>query len=380
MPGFGHNSALGFGEELVANPYGTAVAPTNWLWIDAGGDNATQALNWIDTKAVGLLGTAVELSFQGTKDARGDFTFEVPYEGLERILKHGLGQSWFDDSPYAANTVTNRFIFDVNDDLTEMKHGASLSGKKALTFKMRRDIQTFVYNGAKINTMEFSVAKDQNLKCKVGFIGKGFADEANSGTPGYANSGFFNYYQGVLKYTSVAAGTVFVPITNWSLTFNNNLDEDRYLFSGQDRKEPVRKSKIECTQRFTAEFNNTSSPVNQNTLSMFTDFENGAACSMEMTFTGDLIPSDPNNKRYKLSFFSAVSTAFNQPGPPHQARIRTYPVHTENEGVIRADIEVKHYRDAAETQPTYVSPGTSGSTSLRELRIVLENRQGSTSQ
>jgi tail tube protein len=375
MPGFGHNSVLGFGEETT---WGTALfTDPRYLYIDAGGDNAMQTLNWIDTKAVGLLGTAVELSFPGTKDARGDFTFEVPYSGMERLLKHGLGQSWFDETPYGAD-IANRFIFDVNDDLTEMKHGAGLSGKKGLTFKMRRDIQTFVYNGAKINTLEFSIAKDQNLKCKVGFIGKGFLDEANSGTPAYANAGFFNYYQGVFKYTSVAAGTVFVPISNWSMTFNNNLDEDRYLFSGQDRKEPVRKAKIECTQRFTAEFGNTSSPVNQNTLAMFSDFASGAACSTEMTFTGADIPS--STKKFKISFFSATTTAFNGAGPPHQARIRAYPVKAENEGIIRADIEMKHYRDAAETAPTYVSPGTSGSGSLRELRIVIENNQGSTAQ
>jgi len=91
---------------------------------------------------------------------------------------------------------------------------------------------------------------------------------------------------------------------------------------------------------------------------MFEDMKNGKPCQMDMTFLGPFISP---NKKFKLSFLSATQAG------QLQARVRQFPVKVADEGRIKVDVEIKHYRDAAETPP--VIPGDS----RRELRVVMEN-------
>lgn len=156
-----------------------------------------------------------------------------------------------------------------------------------LSLEIDRDISAFKYGGCKINTLGFELEHGGFLKMTLGIIGAN-SDTGTATTPTLASGALANFSQGVLTYDSDEK-----EITNFSLSIENNLKDDRYAIqstSPRQRREPLRASRYVITGSFTIEFEDET---------IYDDFMAATTQALTMVFTGNEMKTNFN---YSLTF------------------------------------------------------------------------------
>jgi len=137
-----------------------------------------------------------------------------------------------------------------------------------------------------------------------------------------------------------------VPCRNMRLKLNNALETDRFLAGSRIRQSPERGGKLECTANFTFDFEDTD---------LWNLFKNQTLFQFFANFISPTVI--PGSGSSYAMFIRGGHSGQNQ------ARVRQLPLHAQDEGIITAELEMKFYRNAAETN--------------RELQLVLVNGRSS---
>lgn len=318
MPvGLGHKAVLGIGEEST---YGTPVTRTKFLELVGGGDGLVVDEEKIESQSMKEIGVRGDYEVQqGSVDVKGTVTFEVPYDGAEKIFKHAFGSVATSQPDSGADPLVYQHIFTMADALPT-----------GLTLEVDRDVTAFVYEGCKIASIEFSCGgPDELVRVAAEVIGED-VQTGSATSPTVPAVGFFSAPQADLKWNSTS-----VPVSAFSVKLNNNLDKDRRFLGSRLRKEPTRAGgKVEVTGTFKAEFESTTH---------FNDFRNATNRALQIKCTGPGIGAA--SRKYELTLDCAVT------------KLIEYPVTAENEGRIMVEVSFKAYRNATE----------------KELKLTLQN-------
>lgn len=303
--GIGLKAFLGIGEEST---YGTPVARTKFLQI------LSESLVTIEEKAESLSVSNVDVTdqdvWQGVVDVNGDVQFHVPFEGAELLFKHAFGSV---TSTQDGATGIYDHVFSLADSLPT-----------GLSLEINRDISSFTHAGCKIDTLELNIGGvSEFLRATCGIIGRDVAT-ASASTAVYPDFPKFKGTEFVLTWNSVS-----IPVTNFGITLNNNLDKTSYTLGSRFRREPVRNDKRRISGTFNALFED---------LTQFNDFRTSTNRALIGKFTGPLIPGG-TTQTYDLKLTCGIG------------RIDTYPIQVNSMSKLAVDVGFSGLRNSAGTTP-----------------------------
>jgi len=307
--GLGHKSYIGVGDESV---WGTPVARTKFLELVTGGDGLAVKEEKILVQGVKDIGVRGDIEVQqGAVSVEGSLTLEVPYDGAEKLFKHAFGSVASSQPNPGTDPTVWQHIFTIADALPA-----------GMTIEVNRDVTAFVYEGCKVNSMEFSVGgPTELLRIVADLLGEDVAT-ASATSPTFTSVNRFSAPQAVLLWNAVQ-----LNVQQFSIKLDNKLDADRRFIGSRLRSEPLRSGKIEVTGSFMAEFDSTA---------QYTDFRNGANRILKVTFTGPSI--GVLTQKYTFLLECNVS------------QIMDYPVSVDDEGRITVEIQFRAFRDATSNE------------------------------
>jgi hypothetical protein len=307
--GLGHKSYIGFADEST---WGTPVARTKFLELVTGGDGLAVKEEKILVQGVKDIGVRGDIEVQqGAVSVEGSLTFEVPYDGAEKFFKHAFGSVASSQPNAGTDPTVWQHIFTIADALPA-----------GMTIEVNRDVTAFVYEGCKVNNMEFSVGGPTELLRIVADILGEDVTTASATSPTFTSVNRFSAPQAVLLWNAVQ-----LNVQQFSIKLDNKLDADRRFLGSRLRSEPLRSGKIEVTGSFVAEFDSTS---------QYTDFRNGTNRILKVTFTGPSI--GVLTQKYTFLLECNVS------------QIMDYPVSVDDEGRITVEIQFRAFRDASNNE------------------------------
>lgn len=236
MPGYGRDS---WGSVVEEAEYGTTPG-TGETYFEIVSEDVKLKCSPIKRKS--LRGVSPRFTYLGHKTVGGPINLDMLFEGLGLFIKHGMGGYDFTaDTPVEG---ANTHVFTLADTLptglsVELCKGNIPSGK------------VFLYEGGKVDTLDFKFADEQCVGMDVGMI---FQSEtpntAASDTPTYpGDHPVLYHYAGTLTL----AGTASLNFKSGNIMLNNNLPKDRFLMS-QSTREPLRNIGREVTGAFTIEY------------------------------------------------------------------------------------------------------------------------------
>ncbi len=269
--GKGFKKQLGIGEQSA---FDTKVTPTAYL------EFTDEALvkEQEEIISAGITGSAgVKRRVLGAVRVGGTVDFEVfPEGGIGMILKHAMGAVATTQPDVANNPTVYEHEFTLADILPA----------NGLTFSIDRDIGVRDYFGCKINVLELTAAVNAFLMSKITVVGR---DESSgsSMSPTYPDQNPMVFVQGTFK---LDASTV--EVSNFVLTLNNNLREDRYGIVGSGLRQQIeRLGKREVTGSFNRVFENND---------IYDKFIAGTAGVLELKFIGAVIAGGDGSYNYTI--------------------------------------------------------------------------------
>ena len=272
MPaGKGFMKQLGIAEQVA---FATAVSPTSYLEFTTEDLNVTKE----EILSAGIRGTAaVSRRVLGQTAVQGGFELEVfPHGGIGYIFKHALGAVGSTQPDVGNNPTVYEHEFTLTDALNEY----------GLTLTIERDIAQKEYYGCKINELEITAAVGAILMGRVAVLGKD-ESSASTMTPSYPEQPPFVFTQGKLEIDSTET-----EVSNFVLTLNNNLREDRYgIKNSASRFQIERLGKREVTGSFNRPYENDTA---------YDKFIAGTPAVLVLTFESAVIAGGDGSYNYKL--------------------------------------------------------------------------------
>jgi hypothetical protein len=263
--GVGLTGYLGIGQESV---YGTPVARTNFFEIND--ESLSYNYTLIQSQALAKVGLRNTKVAQGVVNIGGDFSFDAPYAGWERLLKHGLGVITSSRPDVTSNPTVWDHTFTIGDDLPTSLTLEVFRGTEDFVTEPNK---AFIYEGCVISSIGISVGVDDLLKITCSVIGEDENRGAKS-TPSYDSSLLAVYHHGVVTWNNND-----VEVHSFELSINNQL-ETRPKLGSRFTRRPKRSGKLEVMGSFQAEFVSWSE---------YDDFRAKTERQMVATFTGPVI-------------------------------------------------------------------------------------------
>lgn len=279
--GKGFKKMLGFAEQSAFDTKETP--PTSYL------EFTDEALvkEVEEILSVGIRGIAgVKRRMLGAIRVGGTIDFEVFPEGaIGFLLKHAMGNS----SPTQPDVGGNPDVYSHEFTLT------NALPEYGLTFTIDRDISVKDYFGCKINVLELTAAVNAILMTKITLVGR---DESSGATfdpsSGYPTENPLIFTQGVFKI-----GATPIEVSNFVLTLNNNLREDRYGIGGSGLRQQIeRLGKREVIGSFNRVYENDT---------LYDLFIGGTPGVLELKFEGSVISGGDDTLKYTLTIAVPIS-------------------------------------------------------------------------
>lgn len=234
--GFGQNCWIGTAEEVT---YGTPVnPPTKFLEVLEESIMGKQSV----ISKPSLRSVSQKNRVKGKKSVEGSFSFQMMYEGAERILKHAMGSvstgmptgGYYTHTFALAQTLPTGLTIYVNRD------GANIGANSA-----------FQYEGCQIAKLTFKQSIEDFLTVEAEIVGEDWTNVA-------VVSPTFPTFIGVdwahTLYYQLAVGTTSLKCEDFELTLDNGLATDRYWLGSVLRKGFGRSGPRKITGKMTVEF------------------------------------------------------------------------------------------------------------------------------
>lgn len=259
MVGHGRDSWGSIVEEVT---YGTSPG-TGETYFEIISESLKQEIDIKSRRS--LRGVSDRKTTLGNKVVGGDLALDLNFEGLGLLLKHAMGGYAFAaDTPVAgANTHT----FTLSDTLPtglsiEISKGNIPSG------------DVFLYQGVKVNTLEFDLTPDEIIQLTCGLIAQTeTADGAASGSPTYPSDLPVEWrYAGSLTL----AGETTLDFEAGKIALDNMLRR-RFLMHDTTR-EPDRDGRRKVTGEAVVEFED---------LALYNKYVAGTTGTLALTYTSD---------------------------------------------------------------------------------------------
>ena len=208
----------------------------------------------------------------GKVGAGGEIASAVYNKGQGILWKHALGN-------IATTTPTNGVLTRDHTATPANLLGKGLSIQIGKPFYDSATLKPFSYLGCKVGSWSMACAVGDFASLNFTFVAKNEDTAQTLGT--YTPPTGLK----VLSWSSGAftiAGLT-VPITEFSIAGNNQLDEDNYQMFSTSRLEPQETQLREYTGSVTARFDST------NGMTLYNRFVNGTEAALVITLQGDLI-------------------------------------------------------------------------------------------
>jgi len=204
-----------------------------------------------------------------TSDATGDFTMDLPSNGLGLILAHATGSF---PSPTTVTTGVYSYTFSLGDVF-----GHSMTAQVGVP-QYAGTVTPKTVSGVKVSAFELAVANGGIATGKFTLDGASLTTGTSLATASYtATNNLFNFSQGAITID----GTAVANIRDFTLTVDNVLNVGRYNFGGSGTKnEQVINGFRAITGKCTAEFTDTT---------LFNKVLSDAQTAIALTFTGNTI-------------------------------------------------------------------------------------------
>ncbi len=263
MVGFGYNTLFTYGTE---GTYGTPV--TRNMAIEINGESMAVADDVVDGGSVYRSEMDKDNYKQGRKAVAGNIAFDLRYEGAETLLRHAMGTV---TDTAMLGTVAYKHTYYTNDSLPT-----------GITGEIFKDPIAYIYEGAKINSLTISNDNQGIAQVSADFIAEDVGTSATATASSPSTTPYFMFQNLVTVYNGST-----LPSTNFSITLNNNLKNDRYQHGSRLIKEPQRAGRIEVTGQIDVEFEGTA---------QWTQFQSAGTGALTATWTGDNISGTANNE------------------------------------------------------------------------------------
>jgi len=284
-PGLGWRTIIGVGEEVT---WASGGAVDSYFPITSESLVAEEE----PVQGNGLYSSAARNKWsRGTVDVNGDIEFELQPEGFGKILKHALG--------FGKSTSLGSGVY---------RHTIRPSGMlpSGLRIEVDRDKKIFTYYGCKIDSLELTGAVDEHVVGTASFLGK---TEKQSDNRTLANPTISTLDPFVFHEGAVLVGNAAVEITGFTLTLNNNLQDDHYTNVSRLRRSIERQDFREVTGTLTMVFES---------ITAYEYFRTMTPKTIRLTFTSDALPGGYN---YELQIdvpeavFTGTTPTVDGPGP-----------------------------------------------------------------
>jgi hypothetical protein len=178
--------------------------------------------------------------FEGKRFCEGDINLELYYTGFEQLLKQSFDTVSPTTGPTNVSVYTHTFI-------------PALALLPGLSIEVERDLQAFLYEGAKIHQSKFSIEADKALMADFSVFAED-ETQVSATSPTYpvdsvTSSGLVLYSHIVAKLDTVAFDCV-----AFEFTINKNLTSDRRKLGSKLIKEPCRNGVCTVAGTATIEF------------------------------------------------------------------------------------------------------------------------------
>ena len=263
-PGLGWRTLVGVAEEVVWGSGGTVDS-----YFPVNSESMVKEEELVTSD--GLYAKAGRNKWsQGTVNINGDLEFDVQPEGYGKIFKHALGYA--DTATSLGSGVYSHVI---------RPSGLLPSGLK---IEIDRDKRVFTYPGCKVDSLELSGAINENLMATASFLGKTEIQSASrtETNPSISTLDPFLFHEG-----AVTVGGTSTPITAFTLTVNNNLQDDHYVFNRRLRRSIHRADFREVTGSLTMVFED---------VTVYEYFTTKSPVAIRLLFTSDALPGAENYK------------------------------------------------------------------------------------
>lgn len=266
--------------------YGTAVTPTEQLEMLS--ESLGERHNFVESDALVGAVTTPYFNIIGRK-VEGDLNLQVHPDNMGLILYATLGVEATPTDTVEAGVVYNHAF-------TPVKGGDSLP---SLTAVVDKKSDVFVYSGLKINSLSLETDPGSLLTSTISFIGR---EEAKGGELATLDHSSLNPldFNTMRVYVGDAGSEADVLVdysTNFSFTYNNNLENDLYVADGTQYMYEIDYQKRDITLDIEALYNSDSNTLREDF------FKTGYKMSIKVEFDSRQIidgsVSDPKNT-YKI--------------------------------------------------------------------------------
>lgn len=214
-------------------------------------------------------------------DAGGTVNLEVPTSGFGRWLKHLLGST-----PVITSLGGSPAAYSHVYTLGNLQ-GLSQTVQKQIRDANQNLISAFTLHGTKVLSGEFKISVDELLTVALDLDAQDIETATAAAVASYTTVKLLSFAGATLKI----AGSTVANVLDMTCKIENKENTQRYyLGSGGLKREPVDNDFPDVTGDLTAEFLDTT---------LYNDFVNDTAVSLEADFVGDVI-SGSNNEALKI--------------------------------------------------------------------------------
>ena len=245
--------------------WGTYVAPDHWYEFNE--EDMSLSIEPIESAGIRANNRVLRTDrwAQGQKRVEGTVTMEVPSKSFGLIAKHALGSASITTPSGATNARLHR-------------HTLGDPYGLGLTVQVGRPdnagtVQPFTYTGAKVSELTLANSVDEILTAEIGVVAQNEVTSQALVSASYPTGNqVFNWTQGVI---SIAGGAVGV-VTDFEVTINNGLKDDRYFLGASTMSQPIIANMTEITGTMTVEWSG---------LTDYNRFVNGTTASITAKWT-----------------------------------------------------------------------------------------------
>lgn len=274
--GLSANAWVGWNEE-AANAYGTKVGPNGSTKFALPlSDGLEKTIERSAPPSVTQAFSDVAQVFPSVTRVAGTESFAVPYEGLEDLLLHALGE--LNTAPGVASGTFARY-FDLSAG-GRYKHATSPS----LSLHCSRGIvgsgstlpTVFSYLGAVIDSLKFSADRGGALQAEFEFVAKDASIATSNVTPAFPTAPVANFTE-----CQVTWGGVQIPVSRFDLSIAKGIDRERFFLGETSTCEPPMKKWV-VTGSLETEWDN---EIRAGGVTMLADHDAGTPRELKFAFT-----------------------------------------------------------------------------------------------
>lgn len=270
------DASVSFGVETM---YGTAVAPTrSYEFTDEGFDWQPDFVQGVGLRVGSRMHRSARRGL-GKQAAGGDFTVECVSKGMGFLWNAALGAS--------VSSMVSTGIYQQNHSVLLQDYLPSYTVQKGIPLLGSATITPQTYAGSQCKSFELSVSTGGILTLKQTFMSKSVDTTTSYTAAVYPTAPqLFTFAGGSLVIggsitaptttTLATGGTAVADIRDWSLSWDNKLDEAGYTFGNNGmRGRPGALGLAAGTGKITAEFDTTvlrDAYFNQSDLGMVMNF------------------------------------------------------------------------------------------------------------